>query len=170
MTANLAVGHHTEESGKTTGISCIPQACQLGLLCSVKFTEHMIHSQLYFLAETRSWLCPVQASFRASRSCEDQNLQVPQTINGEYQAARPKRTVQGAVVGVIEASALKAYPSASTLSGSVVRTLRGGEELSNIFCLVATSVGHLRSQCSIICSSSLQRGHNGSMNGSSRLV
>ncbi len=64
---------------------------------------------------------------------------------------------------VVEASVPKVYPrvtlaSASTFSGSVVRTLRGGEGLSEMFCLVASSLGHLRSQCSIVCGSSLQRG------------
>ncbi len=77
--------------------------------------------------------------------------------------------------GVVEASAPKAYPrvtltSASTLSGSVVRTLRGGEGLPNMFYLVASSLGHLRSQCSIVCGSSLQRGHRGSAEGSRRLA
>ncbi len=51
--------------------------------------------------------------------------------------------------------------SASTLSESVVRTLRGGEGLPKMFCLVASSPGHLRSQCSIVCGSSLQSGHRG---------
>ncbi len=46
-------------------------------------------------------------------------------------------TVSAAVV-VVEASAPKVYPrvtlaSASTLSGSVVRTLMGGEGLPNMF-------------------------------------
>ncbi len=64
------------------------------------------------------------------------------------------------VVVVVEASAPKVHPrvnlaSASTLSGSVVRPLRGGEGLPNMFCLVASSLGHLRSQCSIVCGSSL---------------
>ncbi len=59
-----------------------------------------------------------------------------------------------AVVGV-EALAPKTYSmvilaSASTLSGSVVRTLRSGEGLPKMFCLVALSMGHLRSQCSIV--------------------
>ncbi len=80
-----------------------------------------------------------------------------------------------AVVVVFEASAPKIYPrvtlaSASTLSGSVVRTLRGGEGLPNMFCLVASSLGHLRSQCSIVCGSSLQMGHFGSADGSRRLA
>ncbi len=80
-----------------------------------------------------------------------------------------------AVVVVVEAKAPKVYPrvtlaSASTLSGSVVRTLRGGEGLTNMFCLVASSLGHLRSQCSIVCGSSLQRGHRGSAEGSRRLA
>ncbi len=44
------------------------------------------------------------------------------------------------VVVVVKASAPKVYPrvalaSAGTLSGSVVRTLRGGEGLRNIFVL-----------------------------------
>ncbi len=55
-----------------------------------------------------------------------------------------------------------AIASASTLSGSGVRTLRDGEGFPKMFCLVATSLGHLCSQCSIVCGSSLQRGHNGS--------
>ncbi len=60
--------------------------------------------------------------------------------------------------------------SASTLSGSVVRTLRGGEGLSNMLCLVASSLRHLCSLCSIVCGSSLQRGHRGSAEGSRRLA
>ncbi len=39
-----------------------------------------------------------------------------------------------------------------------------------MFCLVASSLGHLRSQCSIVCGSSLQRGHRGSAEGSRRLA
>ncbi len=58
------------------------------------------------------------------------------------------------VVAAVEASAAKIYTrlalaSVRTLSGSVVRTLRGGEGLPKMFCLVASSLGHLRSQCSI---------------------
>ncbi len=76
---------------------------------------------------------------------------------------------------VVEASAPKVYPKvtlarASTLSGSVVSTLRGGEGLPNMFCLVASSPGHLRSQCSIVCGSSLQRWHRGPSEGSRRLA
>ncbi len=71
---------------------------------------------------------------------------------------------------VVEASAPKVYPrvtlaSAGTLSGSMVRTLRGAEGLPNMFCLVASNLGHLRSQCLIICGSSLQRGHRGLRRG-----
>ncbi len=67
---------------------------------------------------------------------------------------------------VVEASAPKVYPrvtlaSARTLSGSVVRALRGGEGLSKIFYLIASSLGHVRSQCSIAYNSSLRRGHRG---------
>ncbi len=79
------------------------------------------------------------------------------------------------VIVVVEASAPKVYPrvtlaSASTLSGSEVMTLRDGEGLPNMFCLVASSLGHLRSQCSIVCGSSLQREHRGPAEGSRRLA
>ncbi len=54
------------------------------------------------------------------------------------------------LVVVVELSAPKVYPNvtlsrASTLSGSVVRALRGGEGLPKMFCLVASSLGHLGS-------------------------
>ncbi len=81
----------------------------------------------------------------------------------------------GVIVVIVEASAPKVYrrvtlASASTLSGSVVRTLRGGEGLPNVFSLVASSLGHLCRQCSIVCGSSLQRGHRGPAEGSRRLA
>ncbi len=66
--------------------------------------------------------------------------------------------ITGAVV--VEASAPRAYPRvtlASTLSESVVRNLRSGEVLPKMFCLVASSLRHLRSQCSIVCGCSFQR-------------
>ncbi len=52
------------------------------------------------------------------------------------------------LVVVVEASAPKVYPRVTlagviTLSGSVVRTLGGGEGLPKMFCLVASSLGHL---------------------------
>ncbi len=79
------------------------------------------------------------------------------------------------VVIFVEASVPKVYPrvslaSASTLSGSVVRTLRGGEGLPKVLCLAGSSLGHLRSQCSIICGSALQRGHRGSAEGLRRFA
>ncbi len=55
--------------------------------------ERMIHNRLYYLAETRGWLCPKQAGFRTSRSCEDQILRVTQTTSDGYQATKPKLTV-----------------------------------------------------------------------------
>ncbi len=72
---------------------------------------------------------------------------------------------KNAAVVVVDASAPKVYPrvtlaSASTLSGSVIRTLKYAE-LPKVFCIVASSLGHLRSRCSIVCGSSLQRGHGG---------
>ncbi len=53
------------------------------------------------------------------------------------------------VIFVVEASAPKVYPkvnlaSASTLSGSVVRTLRDVQVVPKMFYLVASSLGHLR--------------------------
>ncbi len=73
---------------------------------------------------------------------------------------------KNAAVVVADASAPKVYPrvtlaSASTLSGSVIRTLRYAEGLPKVFCIVASSLGHLPSRCSIVCDSSLQRGHGG---------
>ncbi len=74
------------------------------------------------------------------------------------------------LVFLLRLQLVKVYPrvtlaSASTLSGSVTRTLRGGEGLPKMFCLVASSLGHLSSQWSIACGSSLQRGHRGSVEG-----
>ncbi len=40
----------------------------------------------------------------------------------------------------------------------------------NMYCLFVSSLGHLRSQCSIACGSSLRRGHRGSAEGSRRLA
>ncbi len=61
--------------------------------CVAKTMERMIHNRLYYLAETRGWLCPEQVGFRTSRSCEDQILRVTQTIGDGFQATKPKRTV-----------------------------------------------------------------------------
>ncbi len=77
------------------------------------------------------------------------------------------------IIIMVEALALKVYPrvtlaSANTLSGWVVRILRSGAGLPKMLCLVTLSLGHLRSQCSIFCGSSLQRGHRGSAERSRR--
>ncbi len=74
------------------------------------------------------------------------------------------------VAVVVEASAPKVYPrvtlaSASTLSGSVVRTLRGGEGLPNMLLLLhrawGTSVASVRSSAAPLC----KGGHRGSVEG-----
>ncbi len=75
-----------------------------------------------------------------------------------------------AVVGGVEMSAIRSYwkdalTSTSLLSGSMVRTSRGGEELSKVFCLIMSSRGHHRSNYSIICDSSLQSGKVGLWSG-----
>ncbi len=74
---------------------------------------------------------------------------------------------------VVETSSPRAFrkatlASASTLSESVVRALRGGEGLLQMCCLVASSLGHLRNQRLVVCGSSLQRGHSGSAEESRR--
>ncbi len=57
-----------------------------------------------------------------------------------------------------------ALASASTFSGSVVRTQSGGEGLPKVCCRRTSKFGHLGSQCSSDCSSPL---HSGSAAGSS---
>ncbi len=61
-----------------------------------------------------------------------------------------------------------ALASASTFTGSVVRTPRGGEGLPKACCRGTSMFGHLCSQCSGVCGSSLHSGHVGSAAGSSR--
>ncbi len=74
----------------------------------------------------------------------------------------------------VEALAPKAYPrvalaSASSLSGSVVRTLRGGEGLPKMFCLIALGRG-ASPQPPIVSGSSFQRGRSESAEGSRKLA
>ncbi len=74
-------------------------------------------------------------------------------------------------VGVgVEASAPRAFWSVTLVRGSLIKTLRSRNGLSRMFCLVASSLGHLRSQCSVACGSSLRRGHSGSAEQSRRSV
>ncbi len=75
-------------------------------------------------------------------------------LNSPFRLGPAGRRIDDVVV--VEASAPKVYPrvilaSASTLSGSVVRTLWGGEGSPRMFCLAASSLGQLHSQCSIGC-------------------
>lgn len=76
---------------------------------------------------------------------------------------------------VVEGSVPKVYPrvvlaSDSTLSGSVLRNLRGGDGLPNMFCLATSSLGPLHSQCSIVSGSSFQAEHIESAEESERLA
>ncbi len=64
-----------------------------------------------------------------------------------------------AVVVVVIVYWMVALANTSNLSGPVVRTLRGGERLPKMFCLVESS---------IVCGSSLQRGYKGPAEGSRR--
>ncbi len=61
-----------------------------------------------------------------------------------------------------------ALASASTFSGSVVRTPSGGEGLPKVCCWTASRFGHLCSQYSSVCDSSLHSGHVGPAVGSSK--
>ncbi len=61
--------------------------------CVAKTMKRMIHNRLYYIAETRGWLCSKQAGFRTIRSCEGQILRTTQTISDGYQSTKPKRTV-----------------------------------------------------------------------------
>ncbi len=81
-----------KKAGKQPGAIVLYRSVSL-TSCVAKTIERMIHNRLYYLAETRGWLCPEQAGFRTSRSCEDQILRVTQTISDGYQATKPKRTV-----------------------------------------------------------------------------
>ncbi len=66
-------------------------------------------------------------------------------------------------VVIVEASAPMAYSRVtlsrvSALSGLVVRNLRSGEGLPKILCLFESSLGHLRNQCSIVCTEGITGG------------
>ncbi len=61
--------------------------------CAAKTLERIVHNRLYYLAETRDWLCTEQAGFRYNRSCEDQILRLTQSISEGFQATKPKKTV-----------------------------------------------------------------------------
>ncbi len=52
--------------------------------CVAKTTKRMIHNRLYYITETRGWLCSKQADFNTSRSCEGKILRVTQTISDGY--------------------------------------------------------------------------------------
>ncbi len=58
-----------------------------------KTLERILLNRLYYLAETRDWLCTEKAGFRKNRSCEDQILRLAQSISDGYQATKPKKTV-----------------------------------------------------------------------------
>ncbi len=61
-----------------------------------------------------------------------------------------------------------ALAHASTFSGLVARTPSGGEGLPKVCCRSPSRLGHLSSQCSSVCGSSLHSGHVGSASGSRR--
>ncbi len=55
--------------------------------------HRILHSRLYYSAETRDRLCTEQAEFRENRSCEDQILRLTLLICDGYQATKPKKAV-----------------------------------------------------------------------------
>ncbi len=59
--------------------------------CVAKVLERIRHNRLYYLMETRNWLCTEQAGFCKNRSCEDQILRLTQSISDGYQAIKPKK-------------------------------------------------------------------------------
>ncbi len=61
-----------------------------------------------------------------------------------------------------------ALASASTFSGSVVRTPAEGEGLPKVCCRRTLRFGHLCSQCSNVCGNSLHSGHVRSATGSTK--
>ena len=61
--------------------------------CVVKLLERMLCSRLYYLAETRGWICSAQAGFRKNKSTEDQVLRITQHISDGFQSKPAKRTV-----------------------------------------------------------------------------
>ncbi len=61
--------------------------------CVAKTLDIILHNRLYYVAETRDWLCTEHAGFRKNRSCEDQILRLTQSISDGYQATKPKKTV-----------------------------------------------------------------------------
>ena len=61
--------------------------------CVVKLLERMLCSRLYYLAETRGWICSAQAGFRKNKSTEDQVLRITQHVSDGFQSKPAKRTV-----------------------------------------------------------------------------
>ncbi len=58
--------------------------------------QTVLNNRLYYLAETRDWICTEQAKIKKNnknRSCEDQILLLTHSISGRYQATKPKKTV-----------------------------------------------------------------------------
>ncbi len=61
-----------------------------------------------------------------------------------------------------------ALASANAFAGSVVRSARGSEGLAKACCWRTSWFGHLCSQCSTVCVSSMYNGHVGTAVGSTR--
>ena len=59
----------------------------------MKTLERIIHNRLYYLAESRDWLCREQAGFRKDHGCEDQVLRITQGISDGFHQRKPLRTV-----------------------------------------------------------------------------
>ncbi len=81
-----------KKAEKTPGCKSLYRPVSL-TSCVTKTLERILHNTLYYLAETRDWLCTEQARFRKNRSCEDQILCLTQSTSDGYQAIKPKKTV-----------------------------------------------------------------------------
>ncbi len=56
-----------------------------------KTLERILNNRLYYLEETRDWLCTEQAGFRKNRPCKGQILRLSQSTSDGYQATKPKK-------------------------------------------------------------------------------
>ncbi len=87
----IAIILSIKKAGKPPGYISSYRSVRL-TSCVVKTLERILHSRLYYLAETQDWLCTQQAGFRRNRSFEDQILLLTQSISDGYQATKPKET------------------------------------------------------------------------------
>ncbi len=62
--------------------------------CVVKTMERMVLNRLYYLSETRGWICNEQAGFHKLRSCDVQILRITQFISDGFQATKTQGSLK----------------------------------------------------------------------------